>query len=256
MNNMNVRPRSYVVRLPTRSYSKMRMKANRAHILVVDDDSQIRRVMRTTLEAQGYEVEEAVSGERALDFLQHDKYDLVLLDINLPGKTGIETCREIRTNSSVPIIMLTVRDTSADKIEALDAGSQDYVTKPFSMGELLARVRSVLRRTTSPSKSHITHLQLDDVEVNFEARRVIASGKQVRLTAKEFDLLLYLASNANRTISHRELLLEVWGAEHVDQRKYLRVFVNRLRKKIEPTPHDPKYLMTEPFVGYRLQTPR
>jgi two-component system, OmpR family, KDP operon response regulator KdpE len=232
------------------------MKANRARILVVDDDSQIRRVMRTTLEAQGYEVDEAGSGERALDFLRSDKYDLVLLDINLPGKTGIETCRDIRANVSLPIIMLTVRDAATDKIEALDAGAQDYVTKPFSMGELLARVRSVLRRTSSPANSQIKHLLLDDVEINFEARRVIVSGKQVRLTAKEFDLLFFLASNANKTLSHRELLLEVWGAEHVNERKYLRVFVNRLRNKIETTPHDPKFLVTEPFVGYRLQTSR
>jgi two-component system KDP operon response regulator KdpE len=232
------------------------MKSNHARILVVDDDSQIRRVMRTTLEAQGYEVVEAGSGERAIDLLHSTNCDLVLLDINLPGKTGIETCREIRADARVPIIMLTVRDAAPDKIEALDAGAQDYVTKPFSMGELLARVRSVLRRTATPASSQIKHLQLDDVEIDFEARRVIIAGNQVRLTAKEFDLLLYLASNANRTVSHRELLLEVWGSEHVDQRKYLRVFVNRLRKKIESTPHDPKYLMTEPFVGYRLQTPR
>jgi two-component system, OmpR family, KDP operon response regulator KdpE len=247
---------TFVFRLPVRVIPRAAMKAHQARILVVDDDSQIRRVMRTTFEAQGYEVNEAASAERALDCLRTDKFDLILLDINLPGKTGIEACREIRTSASVPVIMLTVRDAAADKIEALDAGAQDYVTKPFSMGELLARVRSVLRRTASPGHSQIKHLQLDDVEIDFEARRVIVSGKQVRLTAKEFDLLLYLASNANRTISHRELLSEVWGAEHVDERKYLRVFVNRLRKKIETTPHDPKFLMTEPFVGYRLQTPR
>lgn len=236
--------------------SRLHMTKSRGRILVVDDDSQIRRVMRTTLDAQGYEVTEAGSGERALVFLQAEKYDLVLLDINLPGKTGIETCREIRVNTSVPIIMLTVRDAAVDKIEALDAGAQDYVTKPFSMGELLARVRSVLRRTAPSAHSHMTHLQLGDVEINFESRRVIVSGKQVRLTAKEFDLLLYLASNANKTISHRELLREVWGSEHIYERKYLRVFVNRLRKKIESEPHEPKYLMTEPFVGYRLQTPQ
>lgn len=236
--------------------SRERMTKIRARILVVDDDSQIRRVMRTTLDAQGYEVDEAGSGEKALELLQSEKFDLILLDINLPGKTGVEICRDIRTTSSVPIIMLTVRDASEDKIEALDAGAQDYVTKPFTMGEMLARIRSVLRRTASPAYSHIMHLQLDDVEIDFEARRVIVSGKQVRLTAKEFDLLLYLASNANRTVSHRELLREVWGAEHVDERKYLRVFINRLRKKIESTPHDPKFLMTEPFVGYRLQTPQ
>jgi two-component system, OmpR family, KDP operon response regulator KdpE len=232
------------------------MAKSRAQILVVDDDSQIRRVIRTTLETQGYEVDEAESGERALDLLSAVKYDLILLDINMPGISGIETCREIRTKSAIPIIMLTVRDAAEDKIEALDAGAQDYVSKPFSMGELLARFRAVLRRTSSPTRSHILHLQLDDVEIDFESRRVIVSGKQVRLTAKEFDLLLYLATNANKTISHRELLREVWGAEHVDDRKYLRVFVNRLRKKIESTPHAPKFLMTEPFVGYRLQTPQ
>jgi two-component system, OmpR family, KDP operon response regulator KdpE len=224
-------------------------------ILVVDDDSQIRRVMRTTLQAKGYEVDEAGSGERALELVRSGKYDLVLLDVNLPGKTGLETCREIRTLVSVPIIMLTVRDAAADKIEGLDAGAQDYVTKPFSMGELLARIRAVLRRTASPANTHITHLKLGDVDINFEGRRVIVSGTQVRLTAKEFDLLLYLASNPNRTIPHRELLLEVWGAEHVNERKYLRVFVNRLRKKIEALPHEPKYLVTEPFIGYRLRTP-
>jgi two-component system, OmpR family, KDP operon response regulator KdpE len=242
--------------LLVRAISRAGMTKNRARILVVDDDSQIRRVMRTTLDAQGYEVDEAGSGERAIELLHSAKYDLVLLDINLPGKTGIETCKEIRTDASVPIIMLTVRDAATDKIEALDAGAQDYVTKPFTMGEMLARIRSVLRRTASPANAHILHLQLGDVEIDFEARRVIVSGKQVRLTAKEFDLLLYLATNANRTISHRELLSEVWGSEYVDERKYLRVFINRLRKKIESTPHDPKYLMTEPFVGYRLQTPQ
>jgi two-component system KDP operon response regulator KdpE len=232
------------------------MTKNKAHILVVDDDSQIRRVMRTTLEAQGYEVDEAGSGERAVELVLVSKYDLVILDINLPGKSGIETCKQIRSSVSVPIIMLTVRDSSTDKIEALDAGAQDYVTKPFTMGEMLARIRSVLRRTASPANAHILHLQLGDVAIDFEARRVIVAGKQVRLTAKEFDLLLYLATNANRTVTHRELLSEVWGSEHVDERKYLRVFVNRLRKKIESTPHEPKYLITEPFVGYRLQTPQ
>ena len=236
--------------------SRERMTKIRARILVVDDDPQIRRVMRTTLESQGYEIEEAGSAEKALEFVQSEKYDLILLDINLPGKTGVEACREIRTTSSVPIIMLTIRDASEDKIEALDAGAQDYVTKPFTMGEMLARIRSVLRRTASPARPHLMHLQLDDVEIDFEARRVIIAGKHVRLTAKEFDLLLYLASNANRTVTHRELLREVWGAEHVDDRKYLRVFVNRLRNKIETSPGEPKFLMTEPFVGYRLQTPQ
>lgn len=233
----------------------MAMKSREGRVLIVDDDPQIRRVMRTTLEAKGYDVDEAGSGEQALDLSHAEKYDLIILDINLPGKTGVETCREMHTMSAAPIIMLTVRDAGEDKIEALDAGACDYVTKPFAMGELLARIRAVLRRTPSMVISGITSLKLDDVEVNFESRRVIVAGKPIRLTSKEFDLLLYLATHRNRTISHRELLREVWGSEHVDERKYLRVFVNRLRKKIEASPRDPKFLLTEPFVGYRLQTP-
>jgi two-component system, OmpR family, KDP operon response regulator KdpE len=239
----------------TRFVPRNGMKPNEGRILVVDDDAQIRRVMRTTLEAKGYVVDEAGSGEEALDHARSEKYDMILLDINLPGKSGIETCRELHAMSATPIVMLTVREASEDKIEALDAGASDYVTKPFAMGELLARIRAVLRRAPSLASAGITHLKLGDVEINFEARRVIVSGRPVRLTSKEFDLLLYLAIHRNRTISHRELLREVWGSEHVDERKYLRVFVNRLRKKIEASPHDPKFLLTEPFVGYRLQTP-
>ena len=231
------------------------MKSKEGRVLVVDDDLQIRRVMRTTLDAKGYEVDEAGSGEQALELIRSEKYDLIILDINLPGMTGVETCREIHAMSPTPVIMLTVRDAGEDKIEALDAGACDYVTKPFAMGELLARIRAVLRRTPSSAISGITHLQLDDVEINFESRRVIVGGKPVRLTSKEFDLLLYLATHRNRTIPHRELLREVWGAEHVDERKYLRVFINRLRKKVEASPREPKFLLTEPFVGYRLQTP-
>jgi two-component system, OmpR family, KDP operon response regulator KdpE len=238
----------------TRFVPRIGMKPNEGRVLIVDDDPQIRRVMRTTLEAKGNDVDEAGSGEQALELARSEKYDLIILDINLPGKSGIETCREIRTLTTTPIIMLTVRDAGEDKIEALDAGAFDYVTKPFAMGELLARIRAVLRRTPSVAVSGITHLKLDEVEVNFESRRVIVAGRPVRLTSKEFDLLLYLATHRNRTIPHRELLREVWGSEHVDERKYLRVFVNRLRKKIEASPREPKFLLTEPFVGYRLQT--
>jgi two-component system, OmpR family, KDP operon response regulator KdpE len=233
----------------------MRMTSDEGRVLVVDDDPQIRRVMRTTLEARGYAVDEAGSGEQALELASAAKYDLVLLDINLPEKTGVDTCREIRMTCTTPIIMLTVRDASEDKIEALDAGACDYVTKPFAMGELLARIRAVLRRTPSPALPGITRLKLDDAEINFESRRVTMAGTPVRLTSKEFDLLLYFATHRNRTIPHRELLREVWDSEHVNERKYLRVFVNRLRKKIEAHPDEPKFLLTEPFVGYRLQTP-
>jgi two-component system, OmpR family, KDP operon response regulator KdpE len=240
-------------RLSVPAMSKVRIRRNRTRIVVVDDDSQFRRAIRTVLDAEGYEVDEAGSGERALELVGSAKCDLVLLDINLPGKTGIETCKEIRTESNLPIIMLSVRNAMGNKIEALDAGAQDYVTKPFAMRELLARIRSVLRRTASSASSRITRLQLGNAEVDFEARRVIVSGKQVRLTGKEFDLLLYLACNANKTIPHRQLLREVWGSEYTDERKYLRVFINRVRKKIESSPREPAYLRTEPFVGYRLQ---
>jgi two-component system KDP operon response regulator KdpE len=239
----------------TRFNPRMGMNTQEGRVLVVDDDPQIRRVMRTTLEARGYEVDEAGSGEQALELALSAKYDLILLDINLPAKSGVETCREIHASSNTPIIMLTVRDASEDKIEALDAGACDFVTKPFAMGELLARIRAVLRRTPTAGLSGITVLKLNDVEINFESRRVIVAGRQVRLTSKEFDLLLYLANHRNRTIPHRELLREVWGSEHVEERKYLRVFINRLRKKIEASPREPKFLLTEPFVGYRLQTP-
>ena len=238
----------------TRFLQRPGMKPNEGRVLIVDDDPQIRRVMRTTLEARGNEVDEAGSGEQALERARTEKYDLIILDINLPGKSGVETCREIRTLSTTPIIMLTVRDAGEDKIEALDAGAFDYVTKPFAMGELLARIRAVMRRTPSMTSAGISHLKLDDVEVNFESRRGIVGGNPVRLTSKEFDLLLYLATHRNRTIPHRELLREVWGSEHVDERKYLRVFINRLRKKIEASPREPKFLLTEPFVGYRLRT--
>jgi two-component system KDP operon response regulator KdpE len=239
----------------TRYLPKTGMMPNEGRVLVIDDNFQLRRVMRTTLEAKGYEVAEAESGEEGLERAGSDTFVLILLDINLPGKTGVEICREIRAVSTAPIIMLTVRDASEDKIEALDAGASDYVTKPFAMGELLARIRAVLRRTPSPVLLGYARLKLGEAEINFESRRVTLAGHPLRLTATECDLLLYLTNNRNRTVPYRELLMQVWGLEHVNERKYLRVFVNRLRKKIELHPEDPKFLLTEPFVGYRLQTP-
>jgi two-component system KDP operon response regulator KdpE len=223
-------------------------------ILLVDDDAQIRRVMVTALGSQGYKVKEAGSGEEALELIQSHKFDLLLLDVNLPGKSGIAICKEISAKFAAPIIMLTVCDTQENKVEALDAGASDYVTKPFGMREMFARIRAVLRREPSGAGSSTTHLRFDNIEINFEARRLTVSGVQVRLTSKEFDLLLYLATHANKTIPHREILHYVWGPEH-DETKSLRVFVNRLRKKIEPLPHEPKYLLTEPFIGYRFEIP-
>ena len=223
-------------------------------ILVVDDDPQIRRVMRVTLTGQGYEVDDAKDGEAALEKLRGQRFDLVLLDMNMPGMDGLEACRAIRAQSEIAIIMLTVRDAEADKVEALDAGADDYITKPYQSPELLARIRAALRRTPS-MQGPSGRLQLGAVEVDFDARQVSARGRTVRLTPKEFELLRYLAAHANKTISHRELLQAVWGPDYGDQVDYLRVFVNQLRKKIEPSPSSPIYLLTEPWVGYRLHVP-
>ena len=223
-------------------------------ILVVDDDPQIRRVMRMTLTGQGYEVDDAKEGESALEKLRSGRFDLVLLDMNMPGMGGLETCRAIRGQSEVAVIMLTVRDTEADKVDALDAGADDYITKPYNMPELLARIRAALRRT--PSASEPTgRVSLGSVQIDFDAREVTAPGRKVRLTPKEFELLRYMVAHANKTVSHRELLQAVWGPDYGDQVDYLRVFVNQLRKKLEPKPSSPIFLLTEPWVGYRLHVP-
>jgi two-component system KDP operon response regulator KdpE len=229
---------------------------NNEHILVVDDEPQIRRVMRMTLVAQGYEVSDARCGDDALELLRSEKYDLVLLDVNMPGISGMQTCKEIRAGSDLPIIMLTVRNSERDKIEALDSGADGYVAKPFSISELMARIRALLRRTGFPLGTAASHLHLGDVEIDFEARKIFTRKEELRLTVKEFDLLWYLAAHANKTITHRELLRAVWGPDYGDEQEYLRVFMNRLRKKIEFSPSDPKYLLTEPWVGYRLEVPK
>ncbi len=224
-------------------------------ILVVDDEPQIRRVMRSTLNGQGYTVVEARSGEEALQQLREQAPALVLLDVNLPGMSGLETCRVLRTTSDVPVVMLTVRNDEKDKVEALDAGADDYVTKPFSTPELLARIRAALRRAPAGQVFAALPIRLGEAEIDFQARRVSCRERQVRLTPKELDLLLYLVAHPNRAIAHRELLQAAWGPEYGDEVEYLRVFVNQLRKKIETDPSNPKYLLTEPWVGYRLQLP-
>jgi two-component system, OmpR family, KDP operon response regulator KdpE len=226
---------------------------NSATILVVDDEPQIRRVMRTTLASQGYIIAEAKSGEEALESFRDEKPDLVLLDVNMPGMGGMEACREIREHSDVPIIMLTVRNTEKDKVQALDAGADDYVVKPFGIEELLARIRAALRRVTSaeiPPAIVSAALQID-----FESRKVIVQGKPVRLTPKEFGLLRQLVANAGKPLTHRSLLQAVWGPDYGEETEYLRVFVNQLRKKIEPDPRHPRFIRTEPWVGYRFELP-
>jgi two-component system KDP operon response regulator KdpE len=223
-------------------------------ILVVDDDPQIRRVMRVTLTGQGYEVDDAKSGEAALEKLRDQRFDLVLLDMNMTGMNGLDTCRAIRGQSEIAVIMLTVRDSESDTVDALDAGADDYVTKPYNPAELLARIRAALRR--APSMQGPTgRLAVGSVEIDFDSRQITARGRNVRLTPKEFELLRYFIGHANKTLSHRELLQAVWGPDYGDQVDYLRVFVNQLRKKIEPKPSSPTVLVTEPWVGYRFHLP-
>ena len=224
-------------------------------ILVVDDEPQIRRVLRTTLSTQGYEVYDAKSGEEALLAIRDQRFDLVLLDLNMPGMGGLEACREIRAGSDVAIIMLTVRNSEQDKVTALDAGADDYVTKPFGIPELLARIRAALRRLPVSPGADEGVIRLETVEVDLTARRVRRDGKEIRLTPKEFDLLQYLAANPRIAIPHMKLLQAVWGPDYGDQVEYLRVFVNQLRKKIEPDPSKPRFLLTEPWVGYRFDLP-
>ncbi|HXU20936.1 MAG TPA: response regulator transcription factor [Verrucomicrobiae bacterium] len=224
-------------------------------ILVVDDDPQIRRVMRTALTGEGFEVADARTGEDGLERLRGERFDLVLLDVNMPGIGGMETCRLMRATSEIAIVMLTVRDSEADKIGALDAGADDYVTKPFSTPELLARIRAALRRVPGGTESSMGTVTLPDLEINLSARRVVVHGNHVRLTPKEFDLLQYFLSNVNVPLSHGRLLQAVWGPDYGSEVEYLRVFVNQLRKKIEPNPSKPKYILTEPWHGYRFQMP-
>jgi two-component system KDP operon response regulator KdpE len=226
---------------------------NPATILVVDDEPQIRRVMRTTLSSQGYAITDARNGDEALNKLREEHVDLVLLDINMPGLSGLETCREVRRTSDVPIIMLTVRGSERDKVSALDAGADDYVVKPFGMEELLARIRASLRRS-SPLETALSFAS-KDLTVDFERRAVTVRGKAVRLTPKEFDLLRHLVTHAGKPLTHRRLLQAVWGPDYGEEIEYLRVFINQLRKKIEVNPAEPRYILTEPWVGYRFEPP-
>ncbi len=221
-------------------------------ILVVDDEPQIRRVLRTTLSAQGYEVADVRTGEEALLAIRDQRFDLLLLDVNMPGMGGLETCRQIRASSEVAILMLTIRDAEGDKVTALDAGADDYITKPFSIPELLARIRAALRRLPTPV-AEAQVVRLEGVEIDLASRRVRKGAQELRLTPKEFDLLHYLLANPNVPIPHTKLLQAVWGPDYGDQVEYLRVFMNQLRKKIEPDPSKPRYLLTEPWVGYRFE---
>jgi two-component system KDP operon response regulator KdpE len=222
-------------------------------ILVIDDEPQIRRVMRVILSGENYEVLEARSGDAALLRFRESLPDLVLLDLNMPGMSGLETCRAIRESSDVPIIVLTVRHEEDEKVEALDAGADDYVTKPFGKQELLARIRAALRRSPSSPAAGPRTFSAGELEIDFEARKIRSGKKAVRLTPKEFELLRYLVAHAGKPVPHRELLQAVWGPDYGDQTDYLRVFITHLRKKIEPNPAKPQYILTDPWLGYRFE---
>ncbi|HVH71267.1 MAG TPA: response regulator transcription factor [Candidatus Dormibacteraeota bacterium] len=225
-----------------------------ANILVVDDEPQIRRVLRSTLTSSGYVIVEAKTGEEALERMRKERPDLVLLDVNMPGMGGIEACREIRRASDAPIIMLTVRNAERDKVAALDAGADDYVVKPFGIEELLARIRAALRRY-APGDA-LPPFVSKDLSIDFEARQVKVRDRDVHLTPKEFDVLKHLVANQGKPLTHRRLLQAVWGPDYGEETESLRVVINQLRKKLEADPAHPKYLVTEPWVGYRFQPTR
>jgi len=223
-----------------------------AHILVVDDEPQITRVLRTALTAQGYEIRVANNGEMALEIMKDWAPHLIITDLSMPQLDGVQLCRRVRSTSQVPILVLSVRDQERQKIEALDAGADDYVTKPFSMNELLARVRANLRRTPKAEEpSEI--VDVGDFHIDLATRTVVVAGRDLKLTPKEFDLLLYLSQHPHRVIPHRTLLGAIWGANSTEQPEYLRVFIGQLRKKVEPDPAEPRYLLTERWVGYRFE---
>lgn len=224
-----------------------------AKILVVDDEPQLRRVMRGALTKQGYIVGDARSGDAALEMLRKDRYDLVILDRNMPGLSGVETCHTIRQNSDVGIIMLTVRKAEADRIEALDAGADDYVTKPFSMPELFARIRANLRRVPLSPRQGSPVITFDGISVDLNSHHISVQGRDVRLTPKQSEVLHYLVTNPNVSIPHAKILQAIWGPDYGNEVEYLHVVINQLRKKIEPDPSNPRYILTEPWFGYRFQ---
>jgi len=224
---------------------------NRKRILIVDDEQQITVVLRSGLTKHGYDVRVANEGQAALELFDAWTPDLVITDLSMPNMNGLKLCHELRAKSSVPIIVLSVKNDEVTKVEALDIGADDYVTKPFGMGELLARVRATLRRSPAPSPE-TTVLEEGDFCVDLESREVKVGGKEIRLSPKEFDLLIFFIRNSGKVLTHRKLLANIWGGNYTDQTEYLRVFVRHLRKKIEPDPAKPRYILTEPWVGYRF----
>ena len=223
-----------------------------ARLLLVDDEVALQRTMAPLLRSRGYAVQVAGTGEAALAAFAEDPPDLVILDLGLPDLDGVEVCRRIRQHSELPVIVLSARGAERDKIGALDAGADDYVTKPFSPEELLARVRATLRRSLAAEREESGQLRCGALVIDFDRHRVVREGEDVRLTPKEFELLALLARHAGRVLTHRAILRAIWGPNAVGQPEHLRVLVGQLRKKIERDPARPEYIVTEPWVGYRL----
>lgn len=230
------------------------MTGARQRILIVDDEPQIMRVLRRSLSAHGYDLRSASDGETALETFGDWPPDLVITDLGMPNMNGLDLCRRLRAVSTVPIIVLSVRGEEQTKVEALDAGADDYVTKPFGIDELLARIRAALRRSpdAKPGDPYSTVLEVGEFRVDLEARAVTVQDNLVHLTPKEYDLLLYLIRHPGKVLTHRTLLAAIWGGNFTEQTEYLRVFIGQLRKKIEPDPTTPRYILTEPWIGYRF----
>jgi two-component system, OmpR family, KDP operon response regulator KdpE len=225
----------------------------RWNVLVVEDDAGIRQSLFETLTALGYVIGEAGNGEEALLRLRMAHYDAILLDINMPGMGGIETCRRIHHGfPHIPIVMLTVRDDEDDKVEALNAGADDYVTKPFQIRELTARLRSIIRRSKTSAIPSNVPVVVGSLTLDPDRHRVEKMGQEIHLTPKEFEMLRYLMEHAGRPVSHNRLLVSIWGPEYGNEREYLRVLINQLRKKIEDNPSQPTYILTESYIGYRF----
>jgi len=226
---------------------------DKTHVLVVDDDPAILRLLSTNLKARGYQVTTATNGEESLEAVQSDFIDLLILDIMMPKLDGVEVCRRIREWSNIPIIILSAKGDETDKVKCLEVGADDYLTKPFGIGELMARVKTAFRHCgdprVAPAQSNFT---CGDLEINFAMRRVTIRGKEIALTPTEFSLLQHLAVNSDKVLTHNMILQSVWGNEYSSEKEYLRVFIGRLRKKLEPDPKNPQFIMTIPGVGYHL----
>jgi two-component system KDP operon response regulator KdpE len=227
--------------------------ADKPRILIVDDEPQIGRVMRTGLSTHGFEVRVAADGEAALDLFNDWRPALVITDLSMPNMGGLEFCRRVRLTSDVPLIVLSVKSEERIKVEALDAGADDYVTKPFGMDELLARIRAALRRNSVRAGKESAVREIGDFRVDPDAHKASVKGREIHLTPKEFELLVYLVQHPGVVLTHHKLLGAIWGGNYTEQTEYLRVFIGQLRKKIEADPANPKYILTEPWIGYRFQ---